>query len=264
MDGGHHQGGDDEFGEGGYHQGGDVDIGAGGDLLGGDGDQGGDDEELIHWMQGARQGKDAHDVIWIGKRDETGTFLWKGKQIRDIYLRYVNQGLQTVHVRATVDVSIKLIIHCFVNHLAKNLNMEDALLAFQAGQLEVTFKAGRVDEMHLISSFPDWAMFLLCRGSLAQEFKGHGGKVWQCSICNHSDNKRANIIRKKCTSKNGKHRCLFDEDQNDKLGDHGKTKAGKPLYLPKDSQTASPTQVSASFCLPLPLLPYIRLLTLLD
>ena len=118
----------------------------------------------------------------------------EGKNIQDIYLRYLDQGLLTVHVRATVNVSMKVIITYFVNNLAKNLKMEDALQAFEAGKLEVTFKAGRVDEKHLISSFPDRAMFMLCRGSISQEFKGHAGKVWQCSIYNHSDNKRTSIL----------------------------------------------------------------------
>ena len=100
-------------------------------------------------------------------------FLCKGKKIQDIYLLYLDQGLLNVHVRATVNVSMKVIIHCFVNTLAENLKMEDALQAFEVGKLEVTYKAGRVDEKHLVSSFPDRSMFLLCRGSLSQEFKGH-------------------------------------------------------------------------------------------
>ena len=36
-----------------------------------------------------------------------------------------------------------------------------ALQALQAGNLEVTCKAGRVDEKHWVSSFPDRSMFLL-------------------------------------------------------------------------------------------------------
>ena len=118
-------------------------------------------------MQGARQGRDALDILWIERKDEEGTFIWKGKSIQDIYLRYLDEGLLTVHVRCTVSVSMKVIIEWFVDYLAKKLKMEDALQALEVGKLEVTFKAGRVDGKHPVSSFLDRLMFLLCRGALS-------------------------------------------------------------------------------------------------
>ena len=176
------QGGDDDIGEGGEDQ-------IGGDL-GGEGDKGG----VYSLGAGRETGQRCPGHPLDREEGRGGDVPLEGKNIQDIYLRYLDQGLLTVHVRATVNVSMKVIITYFVNNLAKNLKMEDALQAFEAGKLEVTFKAGRVDEKHLISSFPDRAMFMLCRGSISQEFKGHAGKVWQCSIYNHSDNKRTSIL----------------------------------------------------------------------
>ena len=238
------EGGDDDF----NHQGGDNDTrDQGREVM-----DGGDEEDQLvtyHCVQGSRQGRHAPDILWIGKNDKERSFIWQGKRIHDIYLRYLDEGLLTVLVRCMMNVAMKVIINWLVDYLSSKLKMEDAFQAFEAGKLEVTFKGGRVNREHLVSSFPDHSMFLLCRGALPQEFKGHAGRVWQCSVCKRSDNKRTNAIRKKCTSKNGKHKCYFDDNQFDKLGDHGATEAGKPLYLPRDSQTAiaSPRQVSAYF-----------------
>ena len=149
-------------------------------------------------------------------------------------------------MRCTVNVSMKVIIEWFVDYLAKKLKMEDALQALEVGKLEVTFKAGRVDGKHPVSSFLDWLMFLLCRGALSLEFKGHAGKVWQCSVCNRSGQQEGEHYREEVHFVEWKHKCFFGDDQFDKLGDHGTTKAGRPLYLPIDSQTASPTQVHFS------------------
>ena len=111
-------------------------------------------------MQGARQGRDALDILWIGKKDEEGTFIWKGKNIQDIYLRYLEEGLLTVHVRCTVNVSMKVIIEWFVDYLAKKLKMGDALEALRAGQLHVNFEEGRVSGENLVSAFPAKSMFV--------------------------------------------------------------------------------------------------------
>ena len=117
---------------------------------------------------------------------------------------------------------IKVIVDWVVDFLATKLKMGDTLETLQSGQLHVNFKGGRVNGENLVSSFPDKSMLLLSRGTLPQEFKGHAGQVWQCSVCKCSDNKRTNIIRKKCTSKNGKRKCYFDDNMFNKLGDQGR------------------------------------------
>ena len=84
-------------------QGGDDDIGEGGDPQGGDNDL---QEEVVEaeCVQGSRHGRDADDVLWIGKRDAEGTFIWQDQNIQDVYLRYLDEGMLTVQVRVTVDL----------------------------------------------------------------------------------------------------------------------------------------------------------------
>ena len=120
-------------------------------------------------------------MLWIGKKDKEGSFIWQGKCIHDAYFRYLK---------------VKVLVDWLVDYLARKLKMGDALDTLEAGQLEVNFKEGRVDRERLVSS-SDCSMFLLSRGALPE--------VRQCSMCSRSDNKRTNIIRKKCSSKNGKH-----------------------------------------------------------
>ena len=159
-----------------------------------------------------------------------------------------------------------MLIDWLVDYLAKKLKMGDALEALRAGQLHVNFEGGQVSGENLVSAFPAKSMFLLSRGKLAEEYRGHRGRVWQCQLCSRSDSKRNNVIKQRCTSKNGKHRRFFDEDQSAILGNHAARKGGKPMYLPRDSQPAiaQPTPVSTSLCLPLLLLPCLHLLTLLN
>ena len=188
-------------------------------------------------MQGSGQGRDADDVLWIGEKDEGGSFLWKGKRIHDVYFRYLNEGLQTIHVRCTVDVKAKLIVDWVVDLLANKLKMGDALEALQAGELEINLRGARINGETLVSSFPIKSLFLLSRGPLPDEYTQHKGCVWQCQHCGNADTKRGNIMRAKCKSKSGRHKFFF-KDQQVKLGDHPSTKGGKPLYLPRDSQPA--------------------------
>ena len=130
-------------------------------------------------------------------------------------------------------MKLKVLIDWLVDHLNKKLKMGDALEALRAGQLHVNFEGGRVSGEILVSAFPAKSMFLLSRGKLAEEYRGHRGRVWQCQLCSRADSKRNNVIKARCTSKNGKHRCYFDEDQLAKLGDHAASKGGRPMYLIK-------------------------------
>ena len=102
----------------------------------------------------------------------------------------------------------------------------------------------------MLSSYPDRSMFLLSRGPLGEDYHGHQGWVWQCGDCGAANTKRGNVMRQKCKSRSGRHK-LFFEDQPDKLGDHPRTKAGKPLYLPRDSEPAILPQVQVSTSLSL-------------
>ena len=192
--------------------------------------------------------------------------MWHGRVIHDLYFRYMNQGRLTLHVRCTVDTKLKVLIDWVVDHLKNKLNEGDALEALRAGQLHVNFEGGQVSGETLVSVFPAKSLFLLSRGKLAGEFTRHKGRVWQCKLCNRADSKRNNIIKTKCTSKNGKHSCYFDQSQPAKLGDHVSSKGGKPLYLPSYSQPAiaQPAPVISFLRLPLPLLPCLHLLTMLN
>ena len=152
----------------------------------------------------------------------------------------------------------------------KTKKEETATLSNKVEKATSTTKAETVTlttkEENLVSAFPAKSMFLLSHGKLAEDNRGHRGRVWQCQLCSCADSKRNNVIKQKCTLKSGKHRCYFNEDQLAKLGDHAPSKGGKPLNLPRDSQPAiaQPTPVSTSLCLPLPLLPFLLLYTLLN
>ena len=80
---------------------------------------------VIHCVQGSSHGKDAEDIIWIGKLDPEGTFMWQGKRIMDLYFRYLNEGLITLQVRCTVDMKLKVLIDWLVNYMAAKLKMGD-------------------------------------------------------------------------------------------------------------------------------------------
>ena len=118
-------------------------------------------------------------MLWIGKKDKEGSFIWQGKCIHDAYFRYLK---------------VKVLVDWLVDYLARKLKMGDALDTLEAGQLEVNFKEGRVDRERLVSS-SDRSMFLLSRGALPEEFQGHAGRVWQCSMCSRFDNKMLDDVR---------------------------------------------------------------------
>ena len=81
---------------------------------------GGDEEDQvdIHCLQGSRQGRVAQYILWIGKKDEEGSLIWQGKRILDLYFRFLNDGLLTLHVWCTVDVKIKVVVDWVVDFLA--------------------------------------------------------------------------------------------------------------------------------------------------
>ena len=128
-------------------------------------------------MRGSKHGKDAEDVIWIGQIDAEGTFIWQGKSIQDLYVRYLDEGLLTLHVRCTVDVKLKDLIDWVSDYLATKLKMGDALEALRAGQLHVNYEGGPVSGENLVSAFPSKSMFLLSRGQLAEKYTAVGCNI---------------------------------------------------------------------------------------
>ena len=145
----------------------------------------------------------------------------------------------TLHIRVTVDLPINVMVAWVAEYMAQKLKMEDAqeALAAAPSQLHVNHPGARIDDGRMLSSYPDKSMFLLRRGPLEEDYHGRQGWVWQCQNCASANAKRGNVMRMKCKSRSGRHKLFFD-DQPDKLGDHPRTKAGKPLNLPRDSQLA--------------------------
>ena len=159
----------------------------------------------------------------------------------------------TLLVRVTVDLPINVLVTWVAEFMAHKLKLEGALQALRAvpSQLHVNHLGARIEDGgKMVSSYPDRAMFLLSRGPLGEEYQGHQGWVWQCGNCGAANTKRGNVIRQKCKSRSARHKFFFD-DQPDKLGDHPRTKAGKPLYLPQDSEPAILPRVQVSTSLSL-------------
>ena len=113
-------------------------------------EHGGDDdleEEVVEaeCLQGSRHGRDAHDILWIGKRDAEGTFIWRDQNIQDVYVRYLDEGMLTVRVRVTVDFPINVLVTYVAEYRAHKLELEHALQALAAvpSQLHVNHLGAR-------------------------------------------------------------------------------------------------------------------------
>ena len=67
------------------------------------------------WAQSRAERPISDDIIWISQLDPEGTFMWHGRVIHDLYFRYMDQGLLTLHVRCTVDTKLKVLIDWVVD-----------------------------------------------------------------------------------------------------------------------------------------------------
>ena len=70
-------------------------------------------------LQGSRHGRDAHDVLWIGKQDAEGTFIWRDQQIQDAYVHYLDKRMLTLHIRVTVDLPINVMVAWVAEYMAQ-------------------------------------------------------------------------------------------------------------------------------------------------
>ena len=198
-------------------------------VQGGEGREEDDDmRKLIKCKQGTREGQKCTDILWVGNLDKEGQFILD-RDIKDYFFKYVDEGYQTIWVRATVEVPIHMVSEWVCEFFAKKVGMPEPWKACIAKEMTVTFK-GRVETgQDLLSTYPEKSLFLLSKGPLPEQFKNHQGKLWECTKkCSKADTNRCNIIKdKKC-----KHKILFARDQEIHNWGNPREKGEKPLHVP--------------------------------
>ena len=48
-----------------------------------------------------------------------GTFIWRDQQIQDVYVRYQDEGILTLHIRVTVDLPINVMVAWVAEYMAQ-------------------------------------------------------------------------------------------------------------------------------------------------
>ena len=197
-------------------------------------DQGGDGGEedkdmrkLIKCKQGTREGQKCTDILWIGNLDKEGQFILD-RDIKDYFFKYVDEGYQTIWVRATVEVPIQMVSERVCEFFAKKVGMPEPWNTCIASELNITFKGKVEPGQDLLSTYPEKSLFLLSKGPLPEQFKNHKGLLWQCTRkCGKAQNRRDNIIDKKC-----RHKFLFDKDQPNSMGRDKHRTGEDPMHIP--------------------------------
>ena len=111
---------------------------------------------------------------------------------------------------------------------AKKVGMPEPWNTCIASELNITFKGKIETGQDWLSSYPEKSLFLLSKGPLPEQFKNHKGLLWQCTRkCGKAQNRRDNIIDKKC-----RHKFLFDKDQPNSMGRDKHRTGEDPMHIP--------------------------------
>ena len=189
--------------------------------------EGGEDmRKKIPCTQGTRQGEKCLDILWVGNLDDISS-----GNIKEYYFKYIEEGYQTMWVRAAVDVPINFVterVCAFFKGKMGKPEPYDALYPTNQpkSNLFLTFKGEVQTGLDLLSTYPENSLFLMSNGELPEQFKNHQGKLWQCTgKCGKAQNMRRNISKdKKCN-----HKILFDSDQPNGMGDNLKKGSHLPV-----------------------------------
>ena len=186
-----------------------------------------DMRKLIKCKQGTREGQRCTDIFWVGNLDEEGQFVLD-RDIQDYFFKYVDKGYKTIWVRATVEVPIQMVSERVCEFFAKKVGMPEPWNTCIASELNITFKGKIETGQDWLSSYPEKSLFLLSKGPLPEQFKNHKGLLWQCTRkCGKAQNRRDNIIDKKC-----RHKFLFDKDQPNSMGRDKHRTGEDPMHIP--------------------------------